>query len=839
MASFTQEISIAPGSGAARLISQLEATWDDISKITDQLVQASKALHAVQERPNSLLQSREQYRNEANALLTEPTAQFARLRPLRRSLEAMQEFDRQASPGALRAREHIDAEFQNLLCAASLDLGEAWRIRQSNGTEKEWLDWEQRLSKQAARAKDLLGKYRKWSTGAANKTGGTQKDQQRHKRVEGRWRQQTAVATLHEMEAAFCELRVGWLNAASKLVESLREERAEILSLSQKMVDWITAGADTSTPAPVESMLLATCDERLRSGSSLMDEEAGKLLPEKAELISPHRKNHFRTMHPREAFLSTLNTFCQPAMRQSVGEYWEGSAKVVREASRSKEIIDYWRAEAVDRGQQTELFDQARNNAASVLVEQLHGSNSGELLESTLAQAFWTWSEEGSTVLEAGESGWIELLRKPRGRRLSRTIIREGRRRSQTLVHRAAHWGADQWERALETLGGKLPSRPAANPVVRRTTLRDTLSLPASKSELPVIYGSLFRLAPIEDRRFLIGRDRELAGLEQALHDWDAGRFAACIFVGARGSGKTSLLNCAACGAFGGREILRTQFRERSVTADAIDRFLRELLGLTPDADLEAAFNANRRILMIEEGERIYLRRVGGFEGAYRLMHWIQRTALTTLWILAMNDRAFQALCAGAQFSRVFSHRINAMSVSKVDLENALLERHRLSGLRLEFASPPATDPRISRIRNWLGLEESPQKLYFDSLYQQSGGVFRSAFELWLSSIERVEGEKLKIRQPLEPAFAPLRGELQQQDLFTLLLIQEHGSLEYRELADVLCEEIEVSRARMDRLAALGLIDKDPEHPGLRVRPEAHRFANAALRRVNLTEELE
>lgn len=252
-----------------------------------------------------------------------------------------------------------------------------------------------------------------------------------------------------------------------------------------------------------------------------------------------------------------------------------------------------------------------------------------------------------------------------------------------------------------------------------------------------------------------------------------------------------------------------------------------------------AAFNSRRRILMIEEGERIYLRKVGGFEGANRLMQWMQRTAHTTLWIIAMNDRAFQALCAGAQFSRVFSHRINAMSISRADLENALLERHRLSGLRLEFASPPASDPRISRIKTWIGLEASPQRLYFDSLYQQSGGVFRSAFELWLSSIERVKGETLKIRQPLEPAFASLRGELQQEDLFTLLVIQEHGSLEYEEMAEVLCEEVEASQARINRLMALGLVDKDLDHPGFRVCPEAHRFASAALRRVNLTEELE
>ena len=58
--------------------------------------------------------------------------------------------------------------------------------------------------------------------------------------------------------------------------------------------------------------------------------------------------------------------------------------------------------------------------------------------------------------------------------------------------------------------------------------------------------------------------------------------------------------------------------------------------------------------------------------------------------------------------------------------------------------------------------------------------MFRSAFELWLSSIERVEGETLKIRQPLEPAFAQFRAELAQEDHFTLLEIQEHGSLTQR-----------------------------------------------------------
>lgn len=200
-----------------------------------------------------------------------------------------------------------------------------------------------------------------------------------------------------------------------------------------------------------------------------------------------------------------------------------------------------------------------------------------------------------------------------------------------------------------------------------------------------------------------------------------------------------------------------------------------------------------------------------------------------------MNDKALRVLDAGAQFSRVFSHRVNAASLSRDDLEKAILERHRLSGLRLDFAAPPAEDPRVSRIKRWFGLQDSAQRLFFDSIFQQSGGVLRSAFELWLNSIDRVEGETLKMRQPLDPAFTKFRRELAQQDHFTLLAIQEHGSLTESELAEVLCEPCDASRSRLDRLLALGLIAPDPEHPGLRVRPEAQRFTNDLLRRTNLT----
>jgi hypothetical protein len=174
------------------------------------------------------------------------------------------------------------------------------------------------------------------------------------------------------------------------------------------------------------------------------------------------------------------------------------------------------------------------------------------------------------------------------------------------------------------------------------------------------------------------------------------------------------------------------------------------------------------------------------------------------------------------------------MSIGQEDLMRAILQRHNLSGLKLSFAPPPPEDPRVSRLRKAFGLEREPQRLFSEALYEQSEGVFRSAFELWQASIERAEAGVVEMRQPLAPNFTALGRELKQTDHFTLVAVLQHGSLTEAELAEVLCENVEASQLRLDRLRALEILEPDPLHPGIRLRAEARRFVVDTLLRVNL-----
>jgi hypothetical protein len=140
----------------------------------------------------------------------------------------------------------------------------------------------------------------------------------------------------------------------------------------------------------------------------------------------------------------------------------------------------------------------------------------------------------------------------------------------------------------------------------------------------------------------------------------------------------------------------------------------------------------------------------------------------------------------------------------------------------------------VERLRRLLGLEGDGEALFFRELYRQSGGVFRTASELWQANVDRVEAGAVQMRFPVRPQHAPLIQALGQPDHFTLHAILQHGSLSSGELSAVLLEPPMRSAARLDRLRSLGLIEPDPGYPGFRVRPEARMVVIEALGSVNL-----
>jgi hypothetical protein len=777
----------------------------------------------------------------SRSLYSEVFAQYERSQPARRALAAIEGLDSALGVDAALRRAGIDGSMQLLLGRASLRLREPWIIycsaqqRRTEGKSGanpqtgEWTDWVHAFEKDKRTAEQILLRYRNWIASLpapGSQAAASPRQAMRYQRnLAFWWRRQRAVTACLKAEESVIRMILASLEITGRSLAEVRFEREDLRRVLRNHRNYIDAWSGGAFEPPDTDARIVSLEERLDVWQSRTDRAIALHLPDEVETTDPRGAlpsflNRWRTIEPRIAYRNALRLSTRPVLAAGLKEAIEQNLAMAEDMERANEVILYAQGAAGDGG--NGILSEAFVNARTLLDQRDQATpTETAALDRTVQAALLAAGREAAAVLEVGRAGVMALMTRRQGRRLlglSRSFSRQ-------LIDRMAQRigaGFANWSERIQTkLGWKLPTRPPLEPVIRRVQLREAMDLEAATRELPALYRRLFRLHPVEDSRFLVGRDEEMRGFQQALDTWRAGGFAACLLVGARGSGKTSLLNCAASSLFAGEPLVRAQFSERITESGQMDQFIHNLPG-------------ERRVVILEELERTFLKSFDGFRAIRRLQEIIQSTASTTLWILALNDFAFQLLDPVVRLGATFSHRINAMSMLRDDLVRAILQRHNLSGLRLKFAPPPPGDPRINRIRAFFGIKDDPQKMFFDSLYEQSGGVFRSAFELWQSSISRVEAGNIEMKQPLAPDFGPLRRELNQKDHFTLLSVLQHGSLECEELARVLMEPVEASRLRMNRLAALDIVAPDPDHRGMRVRPEAQLFVNDLLQRVNL-----
>ncbi len=646
------------------------------------------------------------------------------------------------------------------------------------------------------------------------------------------WRRQRSVAGNLELSGGVWRVGLDLLRLSGSMGGLIEQERNDLVSAIRAQVRYLEDWDGGVFDPPAIEARIATREERAAEWWSRCNAILEEHIPHAMESFVPSFSlptifDRPRRLAPRRVFREALREAARPVFRSQFAKVMEIHLGIAQEIDRAGEVIRY--AAEASKESETDLLPEAIRNVTDRLRERAEDERERK---PDLALAILPLVVRATR--EAGESAGTKLASAValQARRKGAALLREGRAgaagQAETAMARLSQSTVDAYDDFLIRLGWRTPVRAPMAPVITRSDLGEALKISVDHRDLPALYLRLFRLAPVDDPRFLVGRDEELDGFRKAWSAWRAGRYAACLVVGARGSGKTSLLNCAIPEVFAGETVVRGQFEERVGSEQELEQFLLKLVG-KEGQNLEAVLGSARRVVILEEVERTFLKAFGGFAAARRLLEIVHSSSSTTLWILVLNAHAGRLLEESIRWNSYFSHTVNSMSVWRHDIEDAILQRHNLSGLKLAFATPARKG-----LRGRLGMETDKREAFFSALYEQSGGNFRSAFELWQSSVERVEGGTIQMRQPLAPAMGRLLKEMRQEDHFTLLSILQHGSLTGPELARVLMEPERVSRLRLERLEALGVVEPDPEHPGLRVDPEAQRLVLRLLQSVNL-----
>jgi hypothetical protein len=762
---------------------------------------------------------------------------------------------------AMRLR--LEGRLMRLLAECSLEMIVPWQSMLQiwlpqllsqrgdvSGFHRQAAYFRHRLGAYEKRVAEIMADFNKWSAQFPERIAGHAPFQRRARRKpedlekpaaqyfqqrEYLERQSRAVDAAIDLEFRLAGAERDIAGKARETLHDIEREHRELLRELGGVVKWLEKRDDhDSSTFPPAVVNIISAANRLNAWTQAVD-RALYQVPETVEVTSslgnkpPRFWSNFRTQTPRSVFRQALQRQDESVVREGLSHLERQHRSMIREIERAREVVAF-AAETAQLGKASDLQIEREGieNARSLL--EFHRRQAQDIppeVEKSLVAAMAAGFLRTHTLLE---SGHFSVARQSvrygipgAARKMSvrfAELLREG-------AKFGTRRGVELYREALIRIGWS----PAPTARIPHVVSRVYLSRPGmvfQPAKLPMIYERLFRLDPVEDPRFLIGRQDELNALAEARLLWEHDRESAVVIVGERGSGKTSLLNCAVQTSLAGLDVVRSDFSKRLIRADEMYDFIGQVVKSRPDA-VQQTLNSGKRVIILEELERTYLRRVNHYEALRALLNLISKTSRNTLWIISTNYFAFRLLNASLRLDPHFSHRINAMAVDLEHMREAILLRHNLSGLRLRFAPAPTQNPYVEGFKKIAGVEADPEMEFFSALYQESGGVFRTAFALWQQHIDRADAGVLYMRYAGNAQYENIVGCLTDLDLFTLAAILQHGSLTPEEHSIIFRIEEATSNAWLDNLLARGLIQPDPGRTGLRVVPEAGEIVRRAL----------
>jgi len=306
-------------------------------------------------------------------------------------------------------------------------------------------------------------------------------------------------------------------------------------------------------------------------------------------------------------------------------------------------------------------------------------------------------------------------------------------------------------------------------------------------AKLPYVYKRLYRLAPLTEEIFFEGRSQELELINKAYERWQLGNFEATLVCGEKGSGTSSLINFF-IEKVGRPETLRFKLkRAYSSQADFLGLF-EELLEKKELNDQQAVINAlleaKPKIVVFEDSQHLYLKKIGGFEAIQQLFDLVSATSEKIFWVIEVTTYTHHYLQKTIQINSYFKNHIRLNKISDEQMVSLIMRRHRVSGYNLNFKMNRPSRKDIKKMRK---LDPDDRQAYLKEKYFKRLNEFASsnislALLYWLRSTAEVEGNTISIGMMGEMKFEFLSG-MNEDGIFTLHALLLHDSLSVQEHA--------------------------------------------------------
>ncbi|MDT8437025.1 MAG: hypothetical protein RRA92_09760, partial [Gemmatimonadota bacterium] len=336
----------------------------------------------------------------------------------------------------------------------------------------------------------------------------------------------------------------------------------------------------------------------------------------------------------------------------------------------------------------------------------------------------------------------------------------------------------------------------------------------------PLVYQRLFTLRPLPGPDLLVGRAEELDTARRHLERWHEGLTDALVVVAPHAGGKTSFLNAVEKTILDGEEPARVVLQERIESERALAARISEALALDPPAsdlgELEAAIRDGRaggpRTVFIENLEHLLLRVVGGAALIERTLTFLSATDARIRWIVTVTEHGWEYVELALESVGSLPRVLRLHALGRDEMEEALLARHRRSGLGVQFEPPESPGPLLARRLRRAGSEKERQAVlrgeWFDRLQRTAGCHPILAIFYWLRAADFDAARELLHVRPLRPLDFSYIQRLDGQQAFVLKALLQHTTLCLSEAERVFGLEPSESHRTFESLANLLLIEE-------------------------------
>ena len=378
----------------------------------------------------------------------------------------------------------------------------------------------------------------------------------------------------------------------------------------------------------------------------------------------------------------------------------------------------------------------------------------------------------------------------------AKATTKELKSRAFEKIETGLHWVKGKANHGLEYLFKgfeKIQTLYTRNLV--KTSITTEVSNFLSKSEssiqqLPFVYQRLFKSEPVNDKAMFIGRADELNALENAYAKWDQARYAPTVVLGEKGSGLTSFVNYFIGTLKRKYPVVRINPSKRMYDENNFLTLLGDLLKQSFESTDQVIEHLNglttKRIFLIEDLQKFYLRKVDGFSCLSQIKRIITSTNNNIFWIVNTTLYTWEYLDKSTRIGDFFEYKIRLSDMTADQITEIISKRNKISGYYIEFEIPEG-DTASSKLNKLTKdeIQEMYRNKFFYSLNKFTDSNIAISLLYWQLSVKEVTEDTIKILYFQQPDLSFI-SYFDKINLFVLQAIILHDGLTPLELSMVI-----------------------------------------------------